>query len=202
MALEKARIAYVNRSSTNIPVYDSLVRSQYHAGGVTVGGEVIGQIYPNECYTVIPEYPNLSYYKIIFRNKLGNRVEAYIESSPGYTLEDYAWVKYQEPYHYYNSNGSSLVSAETSVINGVKQYIFTVKKAVTYLTPSGTNLGKLAVGTRLATNCSTCGQTHGDYMLFNMKNTGSGWVSLCSSGYGFVDLGFSVGSLVSNRAIW
>lgn len=145
---------------------------------------------------------NYKAYEIVFRDSNGNQSYGYIETSPGQTLGEYDWVQYQEPYHYYNSNGSKLVSATTENVGGKKQYIFTVKKSVTYRNPSGSNLGTLAVGTKLATNTSTTGQTYGSYMLFNMKNTGNGWVNLCSSGYGFVDLGFNVGSKATNRAIF
>lgn len=203
MALTNSRIAYMNRSSTNIPVYSSLVHSMAHTGGVTVGGNELGKIYPDECYTVIP---NDSYYitsfEIIFRDKNGNEARGFIETSPGFSLDDYGWVRYQEPYHYYNSNGTKLISAQTTTLDGKTQYLFTVKKAVSYRNRSGTNQGTLAVGTQLATDTSATGQTYGSHMVFNKKNTGSGWVNLCSDGYGFVNLGFSVGSKATNRAIY
>lgn len=204
MALSQSRIAFVNRSSTNIPVYDGTVQSQVHAGGSTAGGNLIGHIYPDECYTVIPDNPNCSLYRIIFRDMYGDEAIGFIESSPGYTLGDHAWVEYQEPYHYYNSNGSSLISASTETIYGDLQYIFTVKKEVSYRNRNGANMGTLPVGTKLATDTSYTGQTYGSHMVFNMKNEGNGWVALCddSYGYGFVDLGFNVGSKATNRAIW
>jgi hypothetical protein len=202
MALTDTRAAFVNRSSTAIEVYDGTTRSPYHTGTITVGGNVIGKIYPDECYTVIPHGTYCTYEKIIFRDKNGDESYGYIEASPGYSLPSYDWVEYQEPYHYYNSNGSKLVTATTQVISGKTQYIFTVQKAVTYRNPQGTNLGTLAVGTQLATDCSTTGLTYGSYMVFNKKNTGSGWVNLCTTGYGFVDLGFNVGSKATNRAIY
>lgn len=202
MALYDTRAAFVNRSSTSIPVYSSLTNSAYHTGSVTVGGSELGKIYPDECYTVIPHGTYCTYRKIIFRDKIGNQATGYIETSPGLSLGTYAWEEYQEFYHYFNSNGSRLVSAKTAVIGGKKQYIFTVKKAVSYRNPQGANQGTLAVGTQLATDTSTTGQSYGSYMVFNYKNTGSGWVNLCSSGYGFVDLGFNVGSKATNRAIY
>lgn len=56
MALSNTRCAWVNRSSTTFPVYDDLVHSSIHTGGVTAGGNIIGHIYPNEFYTLISEF--------------------------------------------------------------------------------------------------------------------------------------------------
>lgn len=202
MALEDTRTAFVNRSSTSIPVYSTLVHSSYHTGGVTPGGTELGKIYPDECYTVVPHGTNCTYHEIIFRDKAGDEATGYIETSSGYTMGQYDWVEYQEPYHYYNSNGSTLVNAKTATINGKKQYVFTVKKSVSYRNPQGVSQGKLSVGTQLATNSSTTGERYGSHMVFNYKNTGSGWRDLCSGGYGFVDLGFDLGSKANNRAIY
>lgn len=186
----------------NIPVYEKLVHSSAHTGGVTPGGTVLGHIYPDECYTVIPHDDYCTYCEIVFRDKKGNQAIGYIEPSPGLTFDDEPWVQYQEPYHYYNSNGSKLVNARTENIGGKLQYIFTVKKPVTYRNRHGVKQGQLAAGTLLATNSSTTGQSYSSYMIFNKVNTGSGWRDICSDGYGFADLGFNVGSKATNRAIY
>ncbi len=203
MALSNSRVAWVNRSNTNIPVYSSLVSSSIHTGGSTAGGTKVGVIYPGEFYTLVPNSSHyLTSYQIIFRDGNGAQRTGYIESSPGYTLGYHAWVSSQEPYHYYNSNGSSLVSAARVSISGKSYYVFTVNKSVSYRNPSGVVQGRLASGTKLATDCSTTGQTYGGYMLFQKKKTGSTWTDLVSgSGYGFVDLGLAIGSMPNDRAI-
>lgn len=205
MAITNTRAAFVNRSSVNIPIAKDLVDSNMHTGGLTTGSETIGKIYPGECYTIIPNFSNnITSFKVVCRNSAGKRATGYIETSPGInaSVDEYSWVKYQEPYHYYNSNGSSLVSSARENIGGVTHYIFTVKKAVAYCDPQGNSLGTLAVGTKLAARGSTTGQTKGHYMQFYKKKVGTSWVNLCSSGYGFVDLGFDVGSKPNNRAIY
>ena len=210
MAFENQRVAWVNRSSTQIPVYGSLVKSSGHVGGLTPGGTQVGSIYKNEFYTLIPQpstiqSPNyLTWFEIIFRNGSGVERKGYIETQPNGVSNPLAgWVSSQEPYHYFNSNGSSLVSSATESIGGTTYRIFTVKKAVTYRNSAGTSQGTLAVGTKLATNQSTTGQTYGGYMYFAKKKVGSGsWQNLTSGGYGFVDLGLSKGSEPSTRAIW
>lgn len=203
MAISNTRAAFVNRSSTNIPIAKSLIHSSIHTGSVTTSAETIGYIYPGECYTVIPNSSSyFTSFKICCRNSAGSQALGYIETSPGSTFDDYAWAAYQEPYHYYNSNGSSLVSAATETISGTTYRIFTVKKAVKYYNPSGVLQGTLAVGTKLATTQSTTGQSNPHLMLFSKKNVGGSWSNLCSSGYGFVDLGFNVGSKPNNRAIY
>lgn len=190
-----------------IPVYEKMVTNGAFAGSITAGGAQIGVIYPNEFYTIIPnESSNFSSYHIIFQNPNGVQTKGCIETTSGYSagvVTDYAWAQYQEPYHYYNSNGSTLVAAAKETINGKSYRIFTVYgSARSYRNPSGTLLGTLPVGTMLATNESTTGQTYGGYMVFNKKKLPNGyWQDLTSTGYGFVDLGLSVGSFPSNRPI-
>lgn len=144
LAYFPSRQALVNRSGTQIPVYEKTVRSGAHTGSLTAGGAQIGVIYPNEFYTIIPdESPYITCYRIIFQNPNGTQAEGYIETSPGYTLPDYAWAQYQEPYHYYNSNGSTLVSAAREMIGGTSYYIFTVYgSARNYLNPSRQSQGR------------------------------------------------------------
>lgn len=210
MYIDNTRHAIVNRSNTKIPVYEKTVSSPAHAGGITAGGAQIGVIFPNEFYTLIPNPDNppitinyITCYQIIFRDGNGVEKRGYIETSPGYTLGAYAWAQYQEPFHYYNSNGSSLVASAQETIGGTSYRIFTVKKSVTYRNASGVSQGTLAVGTKIATTQSTTGQSYGGHMLFSKKKIGSGsWQDLVSGGYGFVDLGLSKGAMPSDRAIY
>lgn len=188
-----------------IPVYEKTVRSGAHTGSLTAGGEQIGVIYPDEFYTIIPQDSDyITCYRIIFQNPKGIQAEGYIETSPGYTLPDYAWAQYQEQYHYYNSNGSTLVKAAREQIGSTNYYIFTVcGSSRNYLNPAGKSQGSLPVGTKLATTCSTTGQTYGGYMSFDKKKLpGGSWQNLITGGtYGFVSLGLSDGSFPSNRPI-
>lgn len=211
MAFSNSRVAWINRSSSKIPVYEKTVSSQAHTGGVTAGGTQIGTIYQNEFYTLVPNPENppftvnyITSYQIIFRDGNGAQKTGYIETQPNGVSNPMApWYNSQEPYHYFNSDGSSLVSSATETIGGTSYRIFTVKKAVTYRNSAGTSQGTLAVGTKLATTQSTTGQTYGGYMLFSKKKVGSGaWQDLASGGYGFVDLGLSQGSMPNTRAIY
>jgi len=206
MAFYHSRQAVVNRSGSKIPVYGKRGHSVAHTGAITVAGEPIGTIYPNEFYTVIPD-PDSMYitsFEIVFRDPNGNQKHGYLETLPATTYDEYAWAAYQEPYHYYNSNGSTLVAAEKQVISGKTYYIFTVHgSGRLYMNASGNYQGTLPVGTKLATSGSTTGVTHGGYMLFNKKKLpGESWESLIPNAtYGFVDLGLTVGSFPSNRPI-
>lgn len=124
-----SRCALVNRSSTKIPVYEKIVRNGCFTGGITAGGAQIGIIYPNEFYTIIPD-PDSMYitsYEIIFSNPQGKETHGYIETTEGYSAgvdTDFGWAQYQEPYHYYNSNGSTLVKAARETIGSTYYYIF------------------------------------------------------------------------------
>lgn len=209
LAYFPSRQALVNRSGSNIPVYEKIVRNGCFTGGITAGGEQIGVIYPNEFYTLIPD-PDSTYitsYEIIFRNPKGVETHGFIETTEGYSAgvdTDFAWAQYQEPYHYYNSNGSTLVKAAREVIGGTNYYIFTVNgTSRNYLNPAGKSQGSLPIGTKLATTCSTTGQTYGGYMLFDKKKLPNGsWQNLISGGtYGFVHLGLNSGSFPSDRPI-
>lgn len=87
---------------------------------------------------------------------------------------------------------------------GKTYYEFTVKEPVGYRNHRGAYLGKLSAGTKIATLASQVGKYNKSHMIFYRKNTGGSWGSLVndSSGYGFVDLSFNLGSFPSNRAIW
>lgn len=203
MSIENVRYAVVNRSSYYIPVYSSLVESQIHTGGKTAGGTRIGRIYPKEFYTIIP---NASYYvtsfKIWFRDGDGVVRYGYIETSEGDTLDDYPWLSAQEPFHYYNSNGSNLVAAETATISGNTYRVFTVKNHPAKTKKSNGEDGPiLPVGTKIATNCSTTGSSYHGHMLFRKMKSGSSWVNIGSESYVFVDLGMSYGTMPDSRNI-
>lgn len=209
LAYFPSRQALVNRSGSKIPVYEKIVHSGAFAGGITAGGKQIGTIYPNEFYTIIPD-PSSMYitsYEIIFRNSQGNEMHGYIETSEGYSAgvdTDFAWAQYQEPYHYYNSNGSTLVKATRETIGSTSYYVFTVYgSSRNYLNPEGVSQGSLPVGTKLAAISSTTGQKYGGYMVFYKKKLpGGSWQNLVSGGtYGFVHLGLGSGSSPSNRPI-
>lgn len=203
--LENARYAVVNLSTTQIPVYSSLVESQAHVGGKTAGGTVVGKIYKNEFYTLIPnDSMYITSFKIYFRDGNGNCRYGYIETSPGYTLDDYAWKAQQHPYHYYNSSGSALTASEQSVpINGIVHRVFTVARDVTYRAPNGTVLGTISAGMELLTRASTTGVTYPGYMIFYYKgNPGSAHTKMNANyDYAFVDLDLKNGSMPNNRAI-
>lgn len=208
MALENGRYAVVNNSSYQIPVYEKMVQSGAFTGSITTGGAQIGVIYPNEFYTVIPNDSSyITSYHIIFQNPQGNQVGGCIETSYGYSagvFTDKPWVADQEPYHYFNSDGTKLVPSAKETINGKTYRIFTVYGSPRpYRTPTGAlQTVNLPVGTKLATNESSTGQNYGGYMVFNKKKLPNGsWQDLVSTGYGFVDLGLNVGSFPSNRPI-
>lgn len=141
---------------------------------------------------------------IRFRNSAGRLAEGYIETSPGTTLGDYAWKQYQEPFHYYNSNGSSLVVSATETIGGKTMRVFTVKKAVAYCNSAGKSMGTLSVGTKIATTQSLGATLYPTYMWFEKKKVGSGaWTDLVSDAdHGYVDLGLDKGSMPYDRAIY
>ena len=207
MGIENVRYAAVNLSTTKIPVYEKLVHSSVHTGSVTVGGNVIGHIHQYEFYTVIPNSSNyITSFKIYFLDGNNNCKYGYIETLPATTFDEYAWNKYQYPYQYYNSNGSKLVeSAKTVPINGDVCRIFTVKRTVSYKSPSGTTLGTIPVGTQLACKSSTTGVSNPGYMVFYYKRNSSvsAWTKINSTiDYAFVDLGLSGGAMPNNRAIW
>lgn len=203
MGIQNANTAYVNRSSTYIPVYDGWVHSDIHTGALTAGGDVIGHIHPNEYYVVIKNTASnyLTSYEIIFRDGNNEVVHGVIETSPGYTLGKYEWDSYQEPYHYYNSNGSTLVAANTCKISNTTYYLFTVDTPVYYRNKAGEVQGLLTDNTILATTSSTTGSTYNQYMIFYKKKVGSTWVDLCDDGYGFVDLCLQGGTMPNNRSI-
>ena len=206
MSIENTRYAVVNLSTTKIPVYEKLVHSSVHTGSVTVGGNVIGHIHQYEFYTVIPNDSNyITSHKIMFLDGNNKVVYGYIETLPATTYPEYAWNKLQEPYFYYNSNGSKLVASTKATISGKTYRVFTVKKSVPYKSPGNTKLGDLPVGTQIACQSSTTGVSNPGYMVFYYKRSSStaSWSKISSANdYVFVDLGMAKGAMPNNRAIW
>lgn len=205
MGISNTRYAAVNLSSATINIYEARVSSQIHSGGVTAGGAVIGKIYPNEFYIVIPnDSPYLTSFKIFFRDSSGQGRYGYIETSRGVTLDDYSWHEKQYPYHYYNTSGRGLVESEETVpINGNVHRVFTVDRDVTYRAPNGNLLGTISAGMQLACRSSSTGQSYTDYMVFYYKrNSGGSWTKMHATvDYAFVDLDIENGSMPYNRAI-
>ncbi len=205
MGIQNTRYAAVNLSSITFNVYETLVRSQIHVGGVTVGGEIVGKIYPNEFYIVIPnDSPYVTSFRIYFRDGNGQGRFGYIETSHGTTLDDYAWNAHQHPYHYYNTSGNGLVESEQTVpINGNIHRVFKVARDVTYRAPNGNLLGTISAGMELACRSSSTGQSYTDHMIFYYKRTPPGtWTKMHATvDYAFVDLDIENGSMPYNRAI-
>ena len=209
MALSDVQGAWVNWTSYTIPVWNQV--GDFGKGHHTAGGTQIGSLYPNEMYTTRIRGNSLTYHEIRFRNSSGVMGTGYIETYPdGHTWPKAPWVTGQEPYHLLNSNGSSLVSAATEVIGGITYRLFTVHgSARPCLDADGVTMPAIPVGTTLATNESTTGNTNAGHMVFHKKkgsSTGGVWYPCCvptGSGhdYGFVDLGFTVGSEPSTRPI-
>lgn len=202
----------VNRSGTRIPVYSTVVQSEIHTGGVTAGGTIIAYIEPNSFYTRWKYYPN-TYVTCLAVNVAGSnntRLEGFIEPNRGVTLGDYAWEQYQEPFHYYNSNGSSLVSSATETINGTTYRVFTVTRNLPYVNCDNEPQGVIEAGMKLATRGSIAGQRNPNYMRFSYYGFRDMWIRLYDyvdingnivEEDGYVDLGYEYGASPSTRAI-
>ena len=204
MALTDSRLAWVNGSNITIPVYGGLTSSSVHIGGTTVNTNQTGSIAPNSFYTVVPHGTNCTYREIRFRNSSGNLATGFIETSPGMTLGDYAWVQYQSHYHIYNSNGTGLVPSATEVINGTTYRIFTISgSTLQFLNSAGAIMGTLPIGAKLATTSSTVGVSNPHYMYFRYRTLNGAWVDMVSNGdpWGFVDMRIGDGVTPSARRI-
>ena len=205
MALTNARAAWVNRSSTTIPVFHGTVSSQVHTGGITAGGAQTGSIASNDFYTLIPnDNLNITCYEVCFRNSQGQLARGFIETSPGATLGNFAWVAQQQQYHLFNSNGSALVTSATESVGGMNCRIFTIHgSARQFLNSEGRAMGTLPVGARLATTSSTVGANNPHFMYFRFRTLNGVWVDMVSSGnpWGFVDMGIGLGVSPSNRRL-
>ena len=194
--------AWVNRSDTLIPVYETTVSSPIHTGGVTAGGSQIGQIYANEFYTLIGEDNYVTCRKICFRNSAGESASGFIETSPGTTLGNYDWVNYQEPFAYYCVSSSGTGLALAGNIGGY--YAHGLRRNVTVIDANGhfaTTLGGVIIGA----SDSRCGQNFTTYMRFEKVSYdgGSSWQDLLDDGYGyfFVSLQLEAGSMPNNRSV-
>lgn len=195
--------AWVNRSSTLIPVYETTESNGFWTGGLKVGGAQIGQIYENEFYTLIGQNEQYEVRKINFRNSAGQWATGYIEPEIRDDLGEYDWVKYQEPYAYYcvSSGGTSLALAGN--IGGY--YAHGLRRPVTVLNPSGTAVATFGPGLIIGASDSACGQSNTTYMRFEKLSVdnGASWEDLVpsGSGYGFVSLQLENGSMPSDRSI-
>lgn len=193
--------AWVNLSGTLIPVYSSIVPSDGHVGTVTAGGSQIGTIYVNEYYTLIGEQNNVTSRKINFRNSAGQWTYGYIETSPGYTFGDYAWVKYQQGFADFcvSADGSSLAPAGS--INGY--YAHGLRRSVTVLHPNGNYSSTLWPGLIIGAVDSHCGDIYSTFMKFEKVSYDGAvtWQDLTSDGSGYVDLQLASGSMPSNRSV-
>ena len=193
---------YVNRSNTNIPIYDTLVQNE--VGDQVAGGTRIAVIYPSECYTAIEPAGFMGYaYYVCVRDAQGDLNYGYMTIVPLSTYPEEAYVKYQEPFHRYNSNGSALSASKYE--STLKMYVFTVKKHIPFVDVDGVHQGVISPGTLLATDTSTSGSSMNDHMLFRKrKNSGGQWRNLVNDSYkyGYVDMSYASGTMPNNRAIY
>lgn len=204
-----SRGVWVNRSNYTINIYGEHNVTMPGGGGNTVSDPVIGRIYPNEFFVTFPLIHNTSsesYIKVGFRNSNGVAAVGYIEPRPGGYMTDLEpWKTKLMHYCDYNSNGYSLVNAKIETIDGSNYAVFTVKKQVDYIDRyTGRILGYLKPGDKIATNQSTPGEQHWDYMLFNKKKLSgeSEWSNMGWGTHAFVNLGFHLGTEPATRAIW
>jgi hypothetical protein len=196
--------AWVNRSDSLIPVWDSLVLDS--AGFSEAGGNQIGNIYSGEfwtCRTNTDYEGSDSKVHVLFRNSAGAQTWGYVQIRPYPEGDIYDWVNYQEPYHYYNSNGSSLVGSTSVSINGTAYRQFSLSRAVTVRAISGSVYSTLNPdNTLIATNTSHTGDNYSGYMEFQKIKIAQGnWANLCGTTYGYVDLDLAHGSMPSNRSV-
>lgn len=214
---------YINRSNMNIPVY-----SKKDGKRNEVDGDIIGYIKPNQFYTRYhtgtlyydPNYDKNDGYRwilngdyvhaVIFTNDAGKQAWGYIKEND-LDPDDYNFIDsslpYQEPFHYYNFDGTQLVPAHQVVGSNPPSYIFTVKRPVRYFrSPDGTYLGTLPAGTKLLASGSGGGLSRGWCMYFDeMQKEGEfAYEDLDSEKKqgAFVELGYDGGSFGNARAIW
>ena len=193
--LANANRAYVNCSSSQIPIYNDSAKT-----------EQIGTIYPNEMYcTYTAEGVNPNYWMmpVVFRNSNGQKVTGMIQRAALPYSTEPAYLAQQVYFHRRNSNGTTLVNAQaTTFPDGNPYMIFTVKKTVSMY--EGTNyVRNLPVGTRIALDSSTVGQEYPhrisiDYIELTENNTTT-WVKKTNH---WVDLSFHAGSSPNNRALY
>jgi peptidoglycan hydrolase-like protein with peptidoglycan-binding domain len=166
-------IVYVNRSGTNIPVYETLVSDGIHVAGITAGGAIIGYIPSDGFYSSSPhsDSPYITSFGVITGDDNGNVIRGYIETSQGVTLGDYPWLSTQEAFYEYNSNGSILLNSLPTAenIHGESYRIFTAKKYLDCRTLEGDILPRIRPGTKLATRSSVSGEVRPFLMKFSFK---------------------------------
>lgn len=195
--IPNASKAYVNCSNVKIPVYKD--------GKLSID-EIIGYIYPNEMYSVIPvatSNQDICYVDVMFRNKDGKAQKGSILAAAREASVDPAYAAQQVLFHRRNSNGKTLVQATAVPIvknDSNKYMIFTVKKEVTYYV-NETLKGTLKVGAKIATDGSSVGKKHPSRLSIDyVDTTGKGnWTKLTN---GWVSLGYTLGSTPANRALY
>ena len=198
--------AWVNKGTRNIPVYSSHTTDK-QSGIEFPSGSQIGTIYPNEMYTTVKQKTiGWAVQECTFRNSSGQCAKGWIHTNNGYMADPPAYYFDQKAYHLCNSNGTALVDSEIIDLNGKKHRQFKVNKAITMVDHANSNQITLPVGCLLATDTSEIGNTQLHRMLFRAYKTSSSaaWSVCYANGaktYGYVDLGFEIGSGPSNRAI-
>ena len=198
--------AYINRGGLDVPIYANCTQDK-DSGLWFASGTKVGTIYENEMYALAARIDiGHCAQKCTFRNSSGKQATGWVDTSGGYGATAPKYMANQEYYHLLNSNGSTLGGSLVVDINGKKYRQLTVNKAVTAIDSEGKNSKNLPVGYLLATDQSTIGATYNHRMLFQYYKTSASasWTLFYPSGaktYGFVDLGFDLGSTPSNRAI-
>lgn len=94
----------------------------------------------------------------------------------------------------------------TTIVNS-RCYTFTIKSSVTAINSTGSQSITLPVGYQVATDQSTIGVNNPNRMLFKYYRTSSNgtWKEFFPNNtktYGFVDLGFAIGSMPKTRPVY
>lgn len=217
MALEKNlnyNVTYVNTSRENIKVYKSLV--PYHEKDLnpTAGGKRIGTIYPGEYYVYIGKLTKeetekkrngyATWVKIAFNDGNGRVKRGYIEtydSIPfGEGYGESSWVRKQEPYHYFRTDGKNLIRNRPKECDGKDLYVFELSYNSSYRDKDGKHCGKLKAGTLVGLKNSNMGEKYQDYILvYRIKPRGEGWKKIEERSYGWVQMQLDEGSQPSDR---
>ena len=164
---------YVNKTSSNVTVYQSN----------SLSSTVIGRITPNEVYVV---YGGAGYwYSIRFINSSGVFTSGYIYDN---TLPN-AFFTYLTDYPYGRYSTS-----------GYNYYTFRLRRSANVKNPSGTNIATLASGVLVCTLNNTVGQTYNDYKHIWGYVSGSTYYDYPSGA--FVDMGITYGPFGSSMTMY
>lgn len=142
---------------------------------------------------------------------IGNR-EAYVLMGQ----EGPSWIKFRGPnlklmegFMDFDSPNSDIQMIDypygIATINGTKYKTFIMRRTMNVYTATGRYWGKVAGGMLVATNSSTCGQSHPTWKAVDyVKSTAGKWVKVDGDGYdhGFVDFDLGNGSMPSNIALY